>query len=42
VKKTIKQLKDEKGLALSNMTQLIEIAEQEDRNLTIDEQSAFD
>lgn len=42
MKKTIKQLKDEKGLALSNMTQLIEIAEQEDRNLTIDEQSAFD
>jgi HK97 family phage major capsid protein len=42
VKKTIKQLKDEKGLALSNMTQLIEVAEQEDRNLTTDEQSAFD
>tara|TARA_R100000773_G_scaffold4298_1_gene4883 strand:+ start:4628 stop:5875 length:1248 start_codon:yes stop_codon:yes gene_type:complete len=42
VKKTIKQLKDEKAEALSNMTQLIEVAEQEDRNLTIDEQSAFD
>lgn len=42
MKKTIKQLKDEKGLALSNMTQLIEVAEQEDRNLTTDEQSAFD
>ncbi len=42
MKKTIKQLKDERGLALSNMTQLIEVAEQEDRNLTTDEQSAFD
>lgn len=42
MKKTIKQLKDEKGLALSNMTQLIELSEQEDRNLTTDEQSAFD
>ena len=42
MKKTIKQLKDEKAEALSNMTQLIEVAEQEDRNLTTDEQSAFD
>tara|TARA_R100000278_G_scaffold123208_1_gene111962 strand:+ start:2311 stop:3555 length:1245 start_codon:yes stop_codon:yes gene_type:complete len=42
LKKTIKQLKDEKAEALSNMTQLIEVAEQEDRNLTTDEQSAFD
>ena len=42
MKKTIKQLKDEKAQALSNMTQLIELSEQEDRNLTTDEQSAFD
>lgn len=42
MKKTIKQLKDQKAEALSNMTQLIELSEQEDRNLTTDEQSAFD
>ena len=42
MKKTIKQLKDSKAEALSNMTQLIELSEQEDRNLSTDEQSAFD
>jgi len=42
MKKTIKQLKDEKAVALLSMQRLIETAESEDRNLSVDEQSAFD
>tara|TARA_R100001369_G_scaffold79085_1_gene109019 strand:- start:607 stop:1848 length:1242 start_codon:yes stop_codon:yes gene_type:complete len=42
MKKTIKQLKDEKAVALLSMQRLIETAESEDRNLSTDEQSAFD
>jgi len=42
MKKTIKQLKDEKATALQSMQRLIETAETEDRNLSVDEQSAFD
>jgi len=42
MKKTIKQLKDEKATALLSMQRLIETAETEDRNLSVDEQSAFD
>tara|TARA_R100001244_G_scaffold52832_2_gene45876 strand:+ start:236 stop:1477 length:1242 start_codon:yes stop_codon:yes gene_type:complete len=42
MKKTIKQLKDEKATALLSMQRLIETAETEDRNLSLDEQNAFD
>lgn len=42
MKKTIKQLKDEKATALLSMQRLIETAESEDRNLSTDEQNAFD
>jgi HK97 family phage major capsid protein len=42
MKKTLKQLKDSKAVALETMQRLIETAEQEDRNLNVDEQSAFD
>lgn len=42
MKKTIKQLKDEKATALLSMQRLIETAETEDRNLSVDEQSSFD
>ena len=42
MKQTIKQLKDKKNEALQNMQKLIENAETEDRNLSVDEQSAWD
>lgn len=42
MKKTIKQLKDAKNEALQQMSKLIENAESEDRNLTVDEQAAWD
>ena len=42
MKKTLKQLKDERQAALSVMQNLIENAESEDRNLNIDEQGTFD
>lgn len=41
MKKTIKQLKDAKSEALQTMQNLIENAESEDRNLTADEQTAW-
>lgn len=41
MKKTIKQLKDSKNEALQTMQNLIENAESEDRNLTPDEQAAW-
>ena len=41
MKKTIKQLKDTKNLALSTMQNLIDSAETEDRNLSTDEQNAW-
>jgi HK97 family phage major capsid protein len=41
VKKTIKQLKDSKNEALQTMQNLIENAESEDRNLSADEQAAW-
>jgi HK97 family phage major capsid protein len=41
VKKTVKQLNDAKQEALSAMQNLIENAEAEDRNLTVDEQAAW-
>jgi len=42
MKKTLKQLKDERQAALSVMQNLIENAESEDRNLNLDEQATFD
>ena len=41
MKKTIKQLKDSKNAALNTMQNLIDSAESEDRNLTTDEQNAW-
>jgi HK97 family phage major capsid protein len=41
VKKTVKQLKDAKNEALANMQALVDLAESEDRNLTADEQTAW-
>tara|TARA_R110000782_G_scaffold255070_5_gene343720 strand:- start:2880 stop:4139 length:1260 start_codon:yes stop_codon:yes gene_type:complete len=41
MKKTIKQLKDSKNLALNTMQNLIDNAETEDRNLSTDEQNAW-
>lgn len=42
MKQTIKQLKDKKNEALQTMSKLIENAESEDRNLNVDEQTAWD
>jgi len=42
VKKTLKQLKEERQISLDEMTALINLAETEDRNLTTDEQTSFD
>ena len=41
MKKTVKQLKDSKNEALANMQALVDLAESEDRNLTADEQTAW-
>lgn len=41
MKKTVKQLKDAKNEALANMQALVDLAESEDRNLTADEQTAW-
>ena len=41
MKKTIKQLKDSKNAALNTMQNLIDSAESEDRNLSTDEQNAW-
>jgi len=41
VKKTTKQLRDSKQAALDSMQNLINTAESEDRNLSMDEQNAF-
>ena len=40
--KTLKQLREERQVSLDEMTALINVAEAEDRNLTEDEQTAFD
>ena len=40
--KTLKQLREERQVSLDEMTALINVAEAEDRNLTDDEQTAFD
>lgn len=40
--KTLKQLREERQVSLDEMTALINVAEAEDRNLTDDEQNAFD
>ena len=40
--KTLKQLREERQVSLDEMTALINVAEAEDRNLTEDEQAAFD
>jgi len=42
VNKTLKQLREERQVSLDEMTALINVAEAEDRNLTDDEQTAFD
>jgi len=42
VNKTLKQLREERQVSLDEMTALINVAEAEDRNLTEDEQTAFD
>jgi|TARA_R110000803_G_scaffold6374_4_gene20708 HK97 family phage major capsid protein len=42
VKKTLKQLKEERQISLDEMTALINLSETEDRNLSTDEQSSFD
>ena len=42
MKKTLKQLKEERQISLDEMTALINLAETEDRNLTTDEQTSFD
>ena len=42
MKKTLKQLKEERQVALDEMTALINVAEAEDRNLTDEEQVSFD
>tara|TARA_R100001443_G_scaffold116848_1_gene138786 strand:+ start:591 stop:1877 length:1287 start_codon:yes stop_codon:yes gene_type:complete len=42
VNKTLKQLREERQVSLDEMTALINVAEAEDRNLTEDEQKAFD
>ena len=42
MKKTLKQLREERQISLDEMTALINVAEAEDRNLTEDEQKSFD
>ena len=42
MKKTLKQLREERQVSLDEMTALINVAETEDRNLTEDEQKSFD
>ena len=42
MKKTLKQLKEERQISLDEMTALINLSETEDRNLSTDEQISFD
>ena len=42
MKKTLKQLKEDRQISLDEMTALINVSETEDRNLTTDEQKSFD
>ena len=42
MKKTLKQLKEERQSSIDEMTALINLAETEDRNLSTDEQASFD
>ena len=40
--KTLKQLKEERQIAIDEMSALINLAETEDRNLSTEEQASFD
>ena len=42
MKKTLKQLKEERQIAIDEMSALINLAETEDRNLSTEEQESFD
>lgn len=42
MKKTLKQLKEERQISIDEMTALINLAETEDRNLSTEEQASFD
>ena len=42
MKKTLKQLKEQRQISLDEMTALVNLSESEDRNLTTEEQTSFD